>query len=137
MKIGILLVEMVSASFQYTSSSCKLSSAKHYVCKYQNREHFYIVQWDDLWEEEDSIDFDSDITCVIFEKMQQTRFSKKNDDASEGASELTSKDGYFELSSDDRGESYIVEPEVTEDDDLVDDEHEAIIESPSSKKRRD
>ena len=41
------------------------------------------------------------------------------------------------MSSDDRGESYIVGAEVMEDDDLVDDEHEAIIESPSSKQRRD
>ena len=123
MKIGILLVEMVPASFQYKSSSCKLSSAKHYVCKYQNREHFYIVQWDDLWEEEDSIDFDSDITCVIFEKMGQTRFSKKKDDESKGDSELTSKDDAYELSSNDRVGSDIIEAEVVEDNDLVDDEH--------------
>ena len=37
------------------------------------------------------------------------------------------------FSSDDRGESEIVEAEVVEDDDLVDDEHEANIESPPSK----
>ena len=36
----------------------------------------------------------------------------------------------------DGGESDIFEAEVTEDDDLVDDEHEATIESSPKKKRR-
>ena len=54
----------------------------------------------------------------------------KKDDAYEGASELTRKDDTSELSSDDSGESEIVEEDMMEDDDLVDDEHEATIESP-------
>ena len=37
--------------------------------KHQNREDCHIVGWGDLWEEEDSIDFGSDIMCVIFAKM--------------------------------------------------------------------
>ena len=58
-------------------------------------EDCHIVGCDDLWEEEDNIAFDSDIICVVFAKMPRNRFSKKKDDASEGASELRSKDGYF------------------------------------------
>ena len=40
------------------------------------------------------------------------------------------------MSSDDRSKSDIVEAEVVEDYDLVDDKHEATIESTPSKKRR-
>ena len=39
------------------------------------------------------------------------------------------------MSSDDRGESEIVEAEMVEDDDLVGNEHEANIYSPTSKNR--
>ena len=48
---------------------------------------------------------------------------EKKDDASEEDSELTSKDEVYELSSNDRVGSDIIEAEVVEDNDLVDDEH--------------
>ena len=56
--------------------------------------------------------------------------------ASEGSSSLTRNNDASELSSDDRGESEIVEAEAVEYDDLVDDEHGATIESLPLKKRR-
>ena len=68
--------------------------------------------------------------------MLRTMFSKKKYDASEGASELTSNDDASELSSYDRGKSEIVEVDVVEDDNLVEDEHEATLDSSPSKKRR-
>ena len=71
---------------QSTSSSCKLSAVLHYVCHKQNREGCHIVGWVDLWEEEDNIVFDSDITCVIFENILQRRFYKKKDDPYKGDS---------------------------------------------------
>ena len=49
---------------------------------------------------------------------------------------MTRKNDASELSSDDRGKSEIVEVEVMEDDDFVDNEHEATIESPQSKNNR-
>ena len=85
-RLVYLLGGPVSASFQSTASSCKLSSALHFVFKHQNREDCHIFGWGDLWEEEDNIDFGSDIMCVIFANMPWTRFYKKKDDASEGDS---------------------------------------------------
>ena len=103
--------------FQSTASSCKLSSALNFICQHQNREYCHIFGWDDLWEEEDHIIFDSGITCVIFAKIPRTRFYIRKDDASEWDSESTRKDDASELSSDDRGESEIFEAEVVEYDD--------------------
>ena len=49
LKIGVLLGGLVSAIFQSTASSCKLSTTLHYFCQHQNREDCHIVGWYDLW----------------------------------------------------------------------------------------
>ena len=69
LKVGVFLGGMVATRLKPTESSCKLSATIHSVCQHQNREDFHIFGWENLWEEEDNIVFDSYISCVIFAKM--------------------------------------------------------------------
>ena len=63
-----------------------------------------------IWEEEDNIDINRDITCVIYEEITRTMFTNRKDNASEVDSELSS-----EFSLDDRGDAEILVTEVLED----------------------
>ena len=64
-----------------------------------------------ILEEEDKIAIESDITCVIYADIPGTRFSKKNEYASDAEVAL---EPASELSSYERGGAEVVEAEVVE-----------------------
>ena len=83
-----------------------------------------------IWEEEDNIDINRYITCVIYEEIPRTRFTNRKDNASEVDSELSS-----ELSLDDRGDAEILGTEVLEDyGKFFNDEDEGTFDIPPFKK---
>ena len=85
-----------------------------------------------IWEEEDNIAIESNITCVIYINILRKRFTTIKDNSSEVDLYLTS-----EFSLDERMDAEIVEAEVASDvDDVINDEYEGTFESPRSKKRR-
>ena len=81
-----------------------------------------------ILEEEDKIAIESDITCVIYADIPGTRFSKKNEYASDAEVAL---EPASELSSDERGDAEVSEEEVVElIYDYANDEDEGKFESP-------
>ena len=58
-----------------------------------------------LWEEEDKIAIDINISCVMYTDIPRKMLTKKNDDASEA--EVASKPA-SEFSSDERGDAEVI-----------------------------
>ena len=64
-----------------------------------------------IWEEEDKIAIDRNITGVIYTEMPSTRLEKNKDDASK---DEVDPGPASELSSYEKGDAYVVEAEVVD-----------------------